>query len=385
MLVMLKSGGTFKPQYMTKSGLLDWMRKNKNTDGTLKEEILLFNTGVLKIFKTTEEKAADGIPWILSDYTVDRDKHKIDPAGWDLKAFKKNPVVLWSHNHYLPAIGKMAGTRVKDGSLGGRVIFAPKEIDEFAWSIGEKVKTEFIRAGSVGFIPRRIEVLEDEKDAADLDIKEQELIEFSICNVPSNTNSLAEEIEAREFVEAERSMEKSVIPFKDLGTADPDEAWDAGKEVAAADVKDLKIMCAWFDSEDADSKGAYKLPHHRQGDKKAVWNGVRPVMGAILGARGGVNIPDGDRKGAYNHIAKHYKQFDKEVPEFKSKEDIILDELGAMKLEIKQLQERRSEQHYTKHLFEDMRKACETSGQDDHETSDQKPFTFAKRKAGKTA
>jgi len=40
-------------------------------------------------------------------------------------------------------------------------------------------------------------------------------------------------------------------------------------------------------------------------------------MAALLGARGGVNIPDADRKGVYNHLAKHYKQFDKEVPEFR--------------------------------------------------------------------
>ena len=34
----------------------------------------------------------------------------------------------------------------------------------------------------------------------------------------------------------------------------------------------------------------------------------------------GKDKPDGDRKGVYNHLVKHYKQFDKEPPEFKDYE-----------------------------------------------------------------
>ena len=51
---------------------------------------------------------------------------------------------------------------------------------------------------------------------------------------------------------------------------------------------------------------------------QTVWRGVAAAMGALLGGRGGVDIPDGDREAVYNHLAKHYAQFDKEVPEFKS-------------------------------------------------------------------
>ena len=60
------------------------------------------------------------------------------------------------------------------------------------------------------------------------------------------------------------------------------------------DVDKLMEMCTWYDAENEDVKSAYKLPHHRASDLKAVWRGVAAAMGALLGARGGVDIPDGD-------------------------------------------------------------------------------------------
>ena len=120
----------------------------------------------------------------------------------------------------------------------------------------------------------------------------------------------------------EKDIEKSVIPFKDFGiVADMGTEWDAGKEVRASDTDDLLKMSTWYDKENPDVKGSYKLPHHRQSDKKSIWRGVTGAMAALLGARGGVSVPDADRKGIYNHLAKHYKQFDREAPEFKDLEE----------------------------------------------------------------
>jgi len=113
-------------------------------------------------------------------------------------------------------------------------------------------------------------------------------------------------------------IEKGAIPYKDLGTAEEATAWAGAKETVKADVEDLRQICAWYDSANPDIKGSYKLPHHRMSDKKAVWRAVYAAMAALLGARGGVKIPAGDKKGVYNHLAAHYKQFDKEAPELKS-------------------------------------------------------------------
>lgn len=108
--------------------------------------------------------------------------------------------------------------------------------------------------------------------------------------------------------------------------APEDTPWDGPEQVAAADVDDLKVMCAWVDSEFPDLKGSYKLPHHEaEGRHRVVWRGVWAAMAALFGARGGVNIPDADRRGVYDHLARHYREFDKEPPGFKeySAEELI--------------------------------------------------------------
>lgn len=130
---------------------------------------------------------------------------------------------------------------------------------------------------------------------------------------------------------------KRALPFRETPKAAPDAEWDGPAEVAQAEVEDLRAMCAWVDPENADNKGGYKLPHHRaQGEHAVVWRGVAAAMAALLGGRGGVDIPDGDRRAVYEHLAKHYAQFDKEPPGFKFVElaavsRALLADAGALK------------------------------------------------------
>jgi glutamine synthetase type III len=39
-------------------------------------------------------------------------------------------------------------------------------------------------------------------------------------------------------------------------------------------------------------------------------------MATLLGARGGVDIPAEDRRNVYEHLARHYREFDEEPPEY---------------------------------------------------------------------
>ena len=41
-------------------------------------------------------------------------------------------------------------------------------------------------------------------------------------------------------------------------------------------------------------------------------------MTVVNGARGGVDIPDRDRRKVYDHLARHYGEFDEEPPEYKA-------------------------------------------------------------------
>lgn len=120
---------------------------------------------------------------------------------------------------------------------------------------------------------------------------------------------------------------KGALPFVASKPLPEATSWDAGAQVKKAEVEDLKKMCAWFDSAAPDKKGSYKLPHHIcESGYPVVWNGVKAAMGALKGARGGVILPSDAKKSVYNHLVKHYKQWDKEPPEFKSLIEEEIDE-----------------------------------------------------------
>jgi HK97 family phage prohead protease len=109
-----------------------------------------------------------------------------------------NPVVEWAHRYDIPAIGKADSLYADEKGLHGSVIFNDKEYDPFGWAIGQRVKAGVIRAGSVGFRILEIEIpsKEDSKEGTTLIFRKQELLEFSICNVPANPFALAKSIEA---------------------------------------------------------------------------------------------------------------------------------------------------------------------------------------------
>lgn len=106
----------------------------------------------------------------------------------------------------------------------------------------------------------------------------------------------------------------TVVRSHDPSKAPIEQAWDF--RAAEYDVNQLKFAASWFDEENPDTKSSYKLPHH-ESNGQTVWRGVATAMNALLGGRGGVTIPIGDRRGVYNHLASHYRQFDRDPPEFR--------------------------------------------------------------------
>ena len=136
------------------------------------------------------------------------------------------------------------------------------------------------------------------------------------------------EIAMSKFINDIEVLQKGVIGFKDLGKSPIETPWSGPKERRMASVETLRIISAWFDGSKSDVKSSYKLPHHKAaGGHSAVFRGVTAAMGALLGARGGVDIPGSDRQGVYNHLRRHYGQFDREAPAFKS---YTVDELKSV-------------------------------------------------------
>lgn len=297
--------------------------------------------------------------WAIASTGIqDRDGDIIVPEGWKLKNFKANPVILWTHEYRgkdaLP-IANAVDIKVENGKLMFKPKFVTKEIYPFADTIFQMYKARILRTFSVGFIPLKFEDIEDQQEEGKSMLRgrkytSQELLEISGCPVPSNVQAMSErtmaEVMAKSFglvdpeyqcLHCQVNPSKGAIPFKETGKESEDAGWDAGVEVRQAEIEDLKMMCAWVNNAELDLKTSYKLPHHKAKGHNVVWRGVAAAMGAILGARGGVQIPEGDKKGVYNHLSKHYKQFDKEPPEMREYtepelreifDDIWYEELG---------------------------------------------------------
>jgi len=282
--------------------------------------------------KALTEKAKDGkLVAVASEETLDRQGDIIEIDGWELKNFKKNPQMLWMHNitsdRSLP-IGKAQNVKVAEIDGKRKLIFEPifEEITDFGRTVKKFFDEGLLNAFSVGFDPIDWEAKED----GGYRFKKQELLEISAVTVPALQSALIIQ-RAKDMGMNMKMVEKIVngiaedenkgaLPFHADEILPDGASWDAGAETSKAEVADLKQMCAWVDGENTDKKSAYKLPHHTAEGHKVVWRGVAAAMAALLGSRGGVDIPEDDRKAVYNHLKKHYAQFEKEVPEFRNYE-----------------------------------------------------------------
>jgi len=176
-----------------KSLLLEYLGIKKDLSGIQKVTQNVELIASVPFCLSTETETEKGFLWTLSTFDLDRFGERVDPNGWDFSQYQKNPVVEWAHRYDIPAIGKMEGLKIDDNGLHGIVIFNSKDFDPFGWSIGERVKSGVIRAGSVGFRVMEIEIPDrkTQEDGTALIFRKQELLEFSICNVPANPFALA--------------------------------------------------------------------------------------------------------------------------------------------------------------------------------------------------
>ena len=123
----------------------------------------------------------------ISSSAIDRDNDTINPKGWNLDNYKKNPVVLWGHKYDAPPIATCPSISLKGGDLLAQANFFSKDVYEWADTIYKIVKAGGLRASSVGFRPIDFDY---NKSRGGTDIHTQELLEWSIVPIPSNPEAL---------------------------------------------------------------------------------------------------------------------------------------------------------------------------------------------------
>jgi HK97 family phage prohead protease len=270
------------------------------------------------------------IPFVASTEVPARDGMIIEADGWMLENFSRNNLVLWCHDYFggRPPIGKAeASIDTQAKQLKALVTFDMG--DPFAAEIARKYREGFLNAVSVGFdiqemtIPTTTAELSEPRR-----VSKAELLEISAVPIPADPKALMErqqrgiDADLRDLAPYLRNLlsreHPGPIPANASVPKDAEDAeWDAGKELAAVSTKapSLRVMHAWVDPDgDPDAKSSYKFLHHRA-DGSVVWKGVEAAMTRLL--HSSADIPDTDRRGIFNHLAAHYRQFDKEPPEFR--------------------------------------------------------------------
>lgn len=118
------------------------------------------------------------------------------------------------------------------------------------------------------------------------------------------------------------AAEKTVVSFQDLPLASRERQWDGdaaerrvrrwagGPDKDDVDFERYRRAFLWFDSDDADNFGAYKLgiADVIDGTLTAVPRGIFAAAAAVEGARGGVDIPQGDMDSVRNHLGRYYRK-----------------------------------------------------------------------------
>lgn len=158
-----------------------------------------------------ESRAAEGagdrpvVTVVGTDGSEDRHGSVINPNGWDIEPYLRNPVVLWGHQSAdIPAIGKTVNLRRSGGQWLFDIEFAVDQWRHMASNLAattyELMRDGFLNAVSVSFIPKEWKDREAKTIpsffAENVEYQKQELTEISVVNIGSNRNALQKALEA---------------------------------------------------------------------------------------------------------------------------------------------------------------------------------------------
>ena len=145
-------------------------------------------TNPLQIVPALPASGRQSITVSYGAFSITSEGDHIMSDGWELKAFKKNPIALFSHRSDFP-IGTWSNIRVEDKQLRGHLNLAQRGTSERINEIISLVEQGVLRAVSVGFKP--LEIKDREGSEWGYEYVRSELVETSLVAVPANPNALA--------------------------------------------------------------------------------------------------------------------------------------------------------------------------------------------------
>lgn len=300
----------------------------------------ILNKRVSGIIKSID-KENHRVTVYVSTPIIDRDGEILDKDGWMFTHYKDHPVLMSSHDYrrLTAQIGKALNWGVDDFGLWVEFEYFVGE-GNFEADWGWKLVEKGVAAYSVGFKPLEWQDV-DVNGRRVRKYTKQELWEVSQVTIPANPQAVVRGIEEGDESMVElvikaygklREIYKGAVPPHSTPESSR-ESWD--KNVAInqlrkwassdgsgdkdkIDWNKYRLGFAWFDASNKENFGSYKLPHHyvEGGQLKVCKRGVFAGMGALSGARGGVDIPEEDKRKVYNHLAKHYRDLGVEPPEY---------------------------------------------------------------------
>lgn len=160
--------------------------------------------------------------FLATTEAVDRQNEILSLDGWELDNYRRNPVVIDSHNYggIENIVGTASEVRQTERGLEVDISFNMTPRGRLAEQLVEEGN---LRAVSVGFISKEMEW--DSKGAGPAKHTKKELLEISVVAVPANPEALRlRDLQARQ-----------VHPPRRTPIADEDAEWDAAAEVRAAE------------------------------------------------------------------------------------------------------------------------------------------------------
>jgi HK97 family phage prohead protease len=176
-----------EPRVLTRQAFLDLVERGERPP----DDAILRKCYVAELKQVAGDDRA--VQFTISTATVDRDSDSLAVNGWKLDNYRKNNVVLFSHDYRSLPVARATKVWVEDQRLKSIAHFAERELYPFADTVFQMVKGGYLNATSVGFFPLKFVRVEGNPDRPNgVEFIAQELLEYSVVPVPSNPEALVE-------------------------------------------------------------------------------------------------------------------------------------------------------------------------------------------------